>query len=277
MRKNKKIEKTIHHDIFYPSDKNKLEKMIKSCEKEYISNNTGNEKVFILPHASYEFILPLLINSFSYMSKDFDKIIIIAPTHLKQIKNDVEKNIFIPEYDAIETPLGILSFDEDLIKKYFSDDMKNSTYFEEESSFEQLYIMIQHYFSNKTVLPICASIENSIRSKNFSSFLNKIIDEKTLILISANASSYQKNNISYNKAKAFIENLESGEKLLQLQKKNTINSCASGIIDSIVKTKLYKNKSWDIQLIEVEKNISTSLCENDINDKCVYHISAKIK
>ncbi len=277
MRKIKKIEKTIHQDIFYSSDKNELNNLIIETQKKYKSETKCSEKVFILPHASYDFILPLLVNTFTHIDDDFDKIIILAPSHLKAIDKDSSINIFTPEYDAIETPLGLLDFESDFRNEYFNEEMKNNTFFEEEPSFEQLYIMIQHYFKSKKVIPICTIIENSNQSKNLSSFLNKIIDEKTLILVSANASSYQKNDISYKKANALINSLESGEKLLQLQKKNIIDSCASGIIDSIVKTKLYKNKCWDIQLIEVENEISNHIIENKISDKCVYHISAKIK
>lgn len=277
MRKTKKIEKTIHHDIFYSSDKNKLIKLINETEEKYKAKTKGNEKVFILPHASYEFILPLLVNTFTHINNNFDRILLIAPSHLKTLEQNSNKNIFIPEYNAIETPLGLLNFDTDFINEMFNEEMKNSTFFEEEPSFEQLYIAVQHYFKSKKIVPICAIIENSNQSKNFSSFLNKILDDRTLVLISANASSYQKNDISYKKAKALISSLESGEKLLQLQKKNIIDCCASGIIDTIVKTKLYKNRKWEIQLIEVEQEISTHLIENTKSNKCVYHISAIIK
>ena len=277
MRKVKKIEKTIHHDIFYPSNKEIIEDIIQKEELNYKSNEVNNSKVVILPHASFEFILPLLVNTFTSIKDDFEKVIIIAPSHLNLINDDSKINLFTPEYDSISTPLGILDFDSELLINYFSPDMRNNTYFEEESSFEQLYIMIQHYFKNKKVLPICAIINSSSDSKNFSTFLNKFIDDKTLIIISGNASSYQKKDISFKKASALIDCLEKGDKLLQLQKKNIIDSCASGIIDSIVKTKFYKNHCWDVQLIEVEKQISKKLNYDGDFDKCVYHISAKIK
>ncbi len=277
MRKIKKIENTIHHDIFYPSSKEVLEDIIQKEELNYKSNEVDNSKVVILPHASYEFILPLLVNTFTSINDNFEKIIIIAPSHLNKINGDSTINLFAPEYDAINTPLGVLDFDSELLSNNFSPLMRNNTYFEEESSFEQLYIMVKHYFRDKTVLPICAVINSSTDSKNFSTFLNKIIDDKTLIIISGNASSYQKQDISYKKANQFIKALENGEKLLQLQKKNIIDSCASGIIDSIVKTKLYKNCSWDIKLVEVEKQISKNITNEGNYDKCVYHISAKIK
>lgn len=277
MKKVKKIENTIHHDIFYPSSKEVLEELIKNEELEYKADLKDNNKVVIVPHASYEFILPLLINTFTSIKDDFERVLIIAPSHLNEIEENCQKNIFVPKYDGINTPLGEMEFDNDFINEYFTEDMREDTYFEEEPSFEEVYIMIQHYFKNKKVVPICAIVNSSTESKNFSTFLNKILDEKTLVIISANASAYQNQNLSFKKANALIESLENGDKLLQLQKKNIIHCCASGIIDSILKTQLYKNKSWDVNLVEVEKQIASSIINDDKLNKCVYHIAAKIK
>jgi AmmeMemoRadiSam system protein B len=277
MRKMKKVEKTIHQDIFYPSNENEIKNMIENCEKKYKANSKTDSKLFILPHASYEFILPLLINTFTSIKNDFDKVVIIAPSHLGIIDQSSPYNLFIPSYDAINTPLGILDLDKNIIEDHFKEDMKNDTYFEEESSFEQLYLLIKHYFGNKTVVPICAIIENSKQSKDFASILNTFVDDKTLVLLSANASSYQNSSLSYTKTKNFIAALENDERLLQLQRKNIIDSCGCGIIDSIIKTKKYKNKSWNVNLIEVESEISTSITKVNNVKKCVYHLSATIK
>ncbi len=277
MRKQKKIEITTHHDIFYPSDKNEISKMIIECEKKYKAKDKTDSKVFIVPHASYQFILGLLVNIFTSVKDDFDKILIVAPSHLKQIDVNSNINLFAPTYEAIKTPLGLLQFNKDVIDSHFKENMNNDTYFEEESSFEQLYILVQHYFENKKVIPICAVIENSKQSKDFSSILNTIIDEKTLIFISANACSYQKSNLAYKKTSEFINALTTNTKLLQLQKKNIIDSCGCGIIDSIIKTKLYKDRGWNIELTEIENNISKNLVQLNTTNKCVYHITASIK
>jgi len=277
MRKQKKIDNTTHHDIFYPSSKDKILEMISECEKEYKALEKTNSKVFIVPHASYQFILPLLVNTFTSIKDDFDKILILAPSHLKLINENSSINLFTTSFDAINTPLGTLDFEKESIEQIFHSEMINDTYFEEESSFEQLYILIQHYFLNKKVIPICAVIENSIQSKNFSTLLNKIIDEKTLIFISSNASSYQNNTISYKKAKTLIEELQNSPKLLQLQKKNIIDCCACGIIDSIAKTKLYKDRPYNINLVEIEGKVDSMISLFETRNKCVYHISATIK
>lgn len=277
MRKIKKIENTIHQDIFYPSNENEIKNMIEQCEKKYISKSKTNNKLFIIPHASYEFILPLLVNTFTSIEDDFDKVIIIAPSHLGNINQPSPYNLFIPTYDAINTPLGILDLDKEIIDTHFKEEMQNDTYFEEESSFEQLYLLIKYYFGDKKIVPICAIIENAKQSKDFASVLNTIIDDKTLVLISSNACSYQNSNLSYMKTKNLIEALETDQRLLQLQRKNLIDSCGCGIIDSIIKTKKYKNKSWNVNLIEVEGEISTSITKVNNVKKCVYHLTATIR
>lgn len=277
MRKIKKVENTIHHDIFYPSKKDEILNMIEKCETNYKAITKTDSKVFILPHASFEFILPLLVNTFTSIIDNFEKILIVAPSHLKVIDDSSLYNLFTPSYDAIKTAVGILDFDKDIINKYFNENMQKDTYFEEESSFEQLYVLIKHYFPQKKVIPLCAVIENSKQSKDFSTFLNAIIDEKTLVLISSNACAYQKTTIAYEKTNNFINALTCGERLLQLQRKNIIDSCGCGIIDSITKTQLYKNKKFKINLIEVEKKISNSIIKIKTNDKCVYHITATIE
>lgn len=277
MINNKTTDKTIHHDIFYPSSKKTLISLIESCEEEYSAKEKSDSKVFLLPHASYEFILPLLINTFTSIKDDFDKVLVIAPSHLKLIDKASPYNIFTTPYKAIDTPLGKVEFDTAFIDDHFKEEMKNVTYFEEESSFEQLYLLIRHYFKGKKVVPICAVIENSKQSRDFSTLLNNMIDEKTLVLISANACSYQKSHSAFKRTKDFISALNNGERLSQLQRKNIIDSCGCGIIDSINKTKMYKNRAWDINLIEVEKRVSDELVNNTLTKKCVYHISATIR
>ena len=52
MKNNKTRDKTIHHDIFYPSSKKTLLSLIESCEEEYSAKEKSDSKVFQIGRAS---------------------------------------------------------------------------------------------------------------------------------------------------------------------------------------------------------------------------------
>lgn len=270
---NKNITKAYHSDIFYPSDKNEIEKMLEEIEIDNIDIIDSQIKGLLLPHAGYTFILPILKAAFESINKNYENIILISSPHQEVLLKDKPFNIFCPSYDGCQTPYGDIAFNTELINSFAKDDMKRDSYFEEEAGFEILYPLIKRYLPNSKVVPICSYITNSKESKDFSSILNKInaLSENNLIIVTANMNSLKNDNFAYKDAISFKEILEKGDYLLSPESRKLVSSCGSGLFDSIKKTKLYKNNCWELVLFERDGEISDSINKINSKSKIVYH------
>ncbi|MBK5200600.1 MAG: AmmeMemoRadiSam system protein B [Spirochaetaceae bacterium] len=270
---NNIIAKPYHSDIFYPSDKNEIERML----QEIIIDDTifidSSSKGILVPHAGYAFILPLLKKAFESIKESYDNIIIIGSPHQEILLKDKPYNIFCPSYEGCETPYGDIKFNTDLINSFAKKEMKKNSYFEEEAEFELLYPLIKRYMPNTPVVPICTYITNSKESKDFATILNKIysLNSNNLLIISANMNSLKKDNFAYEDAVSFKTVLESSNYLLSPESRKLVSSCGSGIFDGIKKTKAFKNTNWELFLFEKESKISKTIDKINSKSKIVYH------
>lgn len=270
---NNNIGKPYHSDIFYPSDKNEIEKMLQEIEIDDTIFIDSTIKGLLVPHAGYTFILPLLKKAFESITESYDNIIIIGAPHQEILLKDKPFNIFCPSYNGCETPYGDIKFNTTLINSFAKEEMKKNSYFEEEAGFELLYPLIKRYFPNTDVVPICTYISNSKESKDFATILNKIysLSSNNLLIITANMNSLKKDCFAHEDALSFKKILESGEYLLSPESRKLVSSCGSGIFDGIKKTKILKNKSWKLFLFEREGEISKTITKINSKSKIVYH------
>ncbi|MGH4036693.1 MAG: AmmeMemoRadiSam system protein B [Sphaerochaeta sp.] len=258
-----------HNDIFYPSDKDEIEADISKIET---NEEKFDVKGLLLPHAGYDYILPLLVRAFSSIEKNFDNIIIIGSPHQDILSKDSPYNIFLPSFDGCMTPYGPISFNTH-IKEIAHEGMLKDSYFEEESEFELLYPIIKKFFSETPVIPICTEIFNSKKSKDLATFLNKIysIEKNSLVIVTANMNSPKKGKVAYDDAMNFKQAIENGSYLLSPEYRKIVTSCGSGIFDAIKKTKVLKDKKWKILMVEREGEISQSIIKTTSKSHIVYH------
>lgn len=272
MNKNN-IAQSYHSDIFYPSDKDEIDRMLEEIEVIKAPIDSSNIKGILVPHAGYSYILPLLKTAFTAINNTFDNIIIISSPHQELLLKDKPYNIFCPTYDGCQTPYGDIQFNTDLISSFAKDEMRRDSYFEEEAGFEIYYPLIKKYFPNTPVVPICTSISSSKQSKDFATILNKIysLSSNNLIIVSANMNAIQKDIVAYKDALSFKEILERGDYLLSPESRKLVSSCGSGIFDGLKKSKPLKDARWELYLFELEGEISTTINKINSKSKLVYH------
>lgn len=274
--KKSNISPSYHRDIFYPNNKEEIEFLL---DQNSVKSQITNPSALLLPHASYSFIAPLLQEGLINLDKSYETILIISPSHQEILEKDKPFNIFTTSYESIETPYGELEFNQELIKDFASEKMIRNSYFEEEPAFELLYPIIKKYLPSSKVVPMCVSINSSKQSKDLSSILNKIYTNhpNILIIVSGNLNAYKKADFAYKEACNFKELVESGEYLTQHKAKREISSCCCGIIDSLKKTKILKEKNWELIRFESEGKISSEIEEIITKSKIVYHALGILK
>lgn len=264
------ISKQYHNDIFYPSSSDEIDKMIADVE---LNINKTDVSGLLLPHAGYTYVLPLLVKAFSMLKKSFNNIIIVGSPHLEILDKDTPYNVFTPSFDGMNTPYGPILFNTDIINSFAKEGMKKDSYFEEEPEFELFYPLIKKYFPNTKVVPICCSIKNSKQSKDFATILNKIysLDTDTLIIVTSNMNSLKKANIAYKDATNFMNAIELDDYLLKPESRKLVTACGSGILDAVKKTKVLKEKKWNLTTFERDGVISSTIDIMNSKSKIVYH------
>lgn len=264
------ISKQYHNDIFYPSSKDDIDSMINDIKSDDKKINVNG---LLLPHAGYNFILPLLVEAFSQVEDTFDNVIILGAPHMPILEGNSPYNIFVPSFDGSDTPFGPLLFNTDIINSFAKNEMKRDSYFEEEPEFEIMYPLIKKYLPSTKVIPICCSINNSKQSKDLSTILNKIYlkNQNNLIIVTSNMNSLKKANFAYKDALFFKTALEEGNYLLNQDSRKQVTACGNGILDAIKKTKALKDKFWSLTNFERDGVLSTTLDLLDNKAKIVYH------
>lgn len=264
------ISKQYHNDIFYPSSSDEIDRMIADLE---LDDKKIDVSGFLLPHAGYTFILPLLVKAFNMVEKPFNNIIIIGSPHKETLEKDAPYNVFTPSFEGMDTPYGPILFNTEIINSFAKEEMKRDSYFEEEPEFELLYPLIKKYFPTTKVVPICCTIKNSKQSKDLASIVNKIYskDDNNLIIVTSNMNAIKKANVAYKDATNFMNTIEKGEYLLKPESRKLVSACGSGIIDAIKKTKVLRDKKWNMITFERDGVISSTIDTINSKSKIVYH------
>ncbi|MGB4269045.1 MAG: AmmeMemoRadiSam system protein B [Spirochaetota bacterium] len=137
---------------WYPSDKNELLKYVSSSAHQ--SHNTSYIPLIIVPHAGYKYCAHVAVKAYSSIANyKPDIIVIIGPSHYEYFTG-----FALPVYDAIKTPLGIVTIQQKVVHNLSQNDgfSFNNTAFEPEHSIEIQLPFIQHYFPGIPILPVLA-------------------------------------------------------------------------------------------------------------------------
>ena len=232
--------------IFYPEDETQLKKDLQENFLEYEDRIPLPAALFI-PHAAYEYILPLMGKGFAPFTREEPKrIIILAPIHSVLLKEDEPKTIFLPSYAEITTTLGSISIDQDLCEQLNGVHQSigyGDHYFDEETSIELALPPLQFLYDDFQVLPILAGDISAKSSAALSAILKPLIDEETLVVISANLTGWDRREFIPAQAKHFTEALAANSRserpaLLESYRKKEISSCGTLLFDALHRTGL---------------------------------------
>jgi MEMO1 family protein len=179
-----------------------------SSSQKTISNIKG----LIVPHAGYAYSGKTAGYGYKQLENEIiDTIIILAPAH-----KNFHQGLALPIERQAETPLGNLLIDQEKVNHLVSTNFftKNSSVFYQEHSLEVQLPFIKKILPNCSIVPINVGVTDYLLLQESAIEIAKIIDDKTVIVVSNDLSHYH----SLNKSKLLDE--YTIEKILEMSSSN---------------------------------------------------------
>ena len=228
--------------MFYPSEKNKLTKLIEDCFLH--SSGPGKnpkkigKKIFgvICPHAGYVYSGPIACHSINSISSESPELfIIIGPNHW-----GIGRSVATMTDCIWETPLGNVEVDSESAKE-ISQLSKNieSDFFSHtrEHSLEVQIPILQKTFSNFKILPISLVNQSKEIAKDVGLTIAKIAKKKNVMIIgSSDFTHYEPNEFAHEQDLALIEPIleMDVDKFYDVLQKRKVTACGYGAIASTI-------------------------------------------
>lgn len=229
--------------MFYPADKNELEKLIKMLLDQNIpSEQFDHISGIVSPHAGY--IYSGGTAAFAYNTvkgKNYETVVVISPSHREYFPG-----VSIYEGDAYSSPLGVVEVDKNLRDKIIDN---SKTIFpgaqghRGEHALEVQIPFLQVVLNDFKILPITMGDQSKIFVDELAESLSKIVDEKTLIVASSDLSHFYSRKQAEILDSRIIERINDFDYLgLQndLDNKNS-EACGGGGIVAMMKALDLKN------------------------------------
>ena len=147
-----RIREPIADGLLYPAEEKELTDRIASLVEE-VEIDRRDAFGIITPHASYEYVGPLMARAFtSAAGRVIKTVVILAPIH-----RDDDGDILLPESRYFQTPLGVLSVNEALIEELLGCStaiIRNDVPYLEEHAIEVQLPFIQFLFPECSIVPV---------------------------------------------------------------------------------------------------------------------------
>ncbi|HUU48952.1 MAG TPA: MEMO1 family protein [Nitrosopumilaceae archaeon] len=229
--------------MFYPSEKNKLIKLIDDCFLHLLGpgknpQKNDGEKIFgvICPHAGYVYSGPIACHSFYSISSESPELfIIIGPNHW-----GIGRSVATMKDCKWETPLGAVEVDskaaEEIsqISQNIESDFFSHT---REHSIEVQIPFLQKTFSNFKILPISLINQSKEIAEDVGLAIAKIAKKKnTMILGSSDFTHYEPNEFAHQQDSALIEPIleMNVDRFYEVLKERKVTACGYGAIASTI-------------------------------------------
>lgn len=184
LAKEKIVRQPVFAGAWYPGNaeelKATLDEYFSSVEEQEIN---GKIRALIVPHAGYAYSGRVAATGFKHLKDDYETVIIMGPSHRYALSG-----ASIMNFTHYATPLGEVKLSpkaEKLWKEKFIKPIPEAD--KEEHSIEIELPFLQEKLRNFELVPIVVGM---VDVYNFSQALTKVIDEKTLIVVSADLSHY---------------------------------------------------------------------------------------
>ena len=209
-----------HEDIFYPSEKDALMKLVSPIE------DAARHKAFILPHMALEYIAHLYRKAFASIP-DGTRIIGLFPLHREVLERDKGTMLFSSEMRDENTPLGTVRI-EDL-------PFPSATPYEEEEYSMELLLPFIAYHNPKSVFhPLFVSVKNSEDMKKLSRILSGYDDGNTVFIISSNMTGRLDDGIEEERNEA-VNLILSSEHLMDAWMKGKLKACGAPLAEAVTR------------------------------------------
>lgn len=229
--------------MFYPSEKNKLTKLIEDCFLHKFGPGEKppkklESKIFgvICPHAGFVYSGPIACNSFYSISSESPELfIIIGPNHW-----GIGRSVATMKDCEWQTPLGNVQVDSESaeeisqLSKTIEPDYFSHT---REHSIEVQIPILQNIFSNFKILPISLINQSKEVAKDVGLAIAKIARKKNVMIIgSSDFTHYEPNEFAHEQDMALIEPIleMDVDKFYDVLQKRKVSACGYGAIASTI-------------------------------------------
>lgn len=229
--------------MFYPSEKNKLTKLIEDCFLHKFGPGEKppkklESKIFgvICPHAGFVYSGPIACNSlYSISSESPELFIIIGPNHW-----GIGRSVATMKDCEWQTPLGNVEVDSESaeeisqLSKTIEPDYFSHT---REHSIEVQIPILQNIFSNFKILPILLVNQSKEVAKDVGLAIAKIARKKNVMIIgSSDFTHYEPNEFAHEQDMALIEPIleMDVDKFYDVLQKRKVSACGYGAIASTI-------------------------------------------
>lgn len=214
--------KAVFEDIFYPSDKTELLKLVKAEEAEGTT-----PRLMLLPHASLKVVGDMYKEAFSLVHNP-KRIVVFAPLHNEVMQSDEGEVLFTLSSTSFDTCLGSVEIESAPGVKV------NDSYAEEEYSVElvALYTAANAPFSR--LMPVFTRLESKADVMQTAQLMTKLRKDEpnTLFILSGNFTREGKSEEINKEARMLYELLENNAPLLDAGNKKKISGCAYMILEA---------------------------------------------
>ncbi|MCX8028886.1 MAG: AmmeMemoRadiSam system protein B [Brevinematales bacterium] len=250
----KSCRKPNYAGSFYPSEKFKLEEIIRNyIEESDIPKEVEEKKIIaiISPHAGYKYSGIVAAHSYKAIrNKSYDVAIILAPSHHFYLHFFI-----VDDRKYYQTPLGPLKVNKDI-----TEFLRNKQGFEvsykvqdEEHSLE-VQLPFLHYISDGKIeiVPILYGEENRIFMTTMTEVLDEIFEKfkdlKILIVVSTDLSHYHPYKEAYIIDNRLIEILREKdfEAYISMLNQKKIEACGAGPLGTFLYMAKTKNKEINV-------------------------------
>jgi len=228
------IRQPIVEGLFYPDDNEELKDKISSLLlKNKCDRGSGNR--LILPHGGWDYIGDYLALGFNSLpEKDFKRVIVISNVHREFVNN-----IIIPEAEYFLINGKKMKVDLDgikTIKKVGKKVVQSNIPHMEENSIEVILPFVENLYPNAKLIPILLGKTVVSLVRNLSNVIEALEDENTLIIVSSNFSSYEKEAMAKKSGRLGIDLTCSGKmsEIVELTRTNKLGTCGAGAIASLI-------------------------------------------
>ena len=209
----------IHEDIFYPSGKEDLEKMLGDRTKK------EPERAFIVPHMELRRVATLYREVFSHIP-DGSPITLLLPVHRGKLEKDKDEIAFSPDKDYWDTPCGKV-----FLRRL---PFPSSASYESEEYTAELFAVCSAYFCPSSVLSIIwTDVKKSGEVRKLVSLISDFCDNTGTFVVSSNLTGELRGEDLSEKEAEAIALLESGEPLLDAISKGRFKACGGPLIELV--------------------------------------------
>jgi MEMO1 family protein len=243
MKKDPSLRYPLVEGLFYPAEKEALEKEVAS----FLTGEKGDSPALILPHASFGIIGTGCGQAWMRSAnRPVSRILLLAPVH-----REPAPYAALPPFERFASPLGEIKTDRELLRKLaqesplFQEDIMP---YEEEHSQELNLPFISQLFPEASIIPLLIGSPKRKEIKIMGKILRSLLEpvkEELLVIISTNLSRFITPEVSQKEADNFVSYIH-GENLSE-RDLHDISACGIKGLDLFKEMNLYGGKFKELE------------------------------